>query len=308
MRVRWYSLPEPLGNFFTLTLIAMKNTAKLLFSAFLSLIMTSCALFKNNVENENVVKEDPTEINREKAIVEQLSDSPRHHQWVTLENGNRELQAFVVYPEAQEKTSAVIVIHENRGLDDWARLFADKLAAQGFLVIAPDMISNTKGKKRTADFENPDAARDAIYELPPEQVTGDLDAAYRFLIEDASSTGEIAVMGFCWGGSQTFRYAIHNQELSSAHVFYGTGPDDAQALAQINSPVYGYYGGDDNRVTATIERTETQMQAAGKTFEYVIYEGAGHAFMKRAHLDENHEANKEAHDAAWERLLKLLNQ
>jgi carboxymethylenebutenolidase len=140
-------------------------------------------------------------------------------------NGSREFQAFVVYPEAKEKTKAVIVIHENRGLDDWARLFADKLAAQGYLVIAPDMISNTQGKKRTSDFENPDAARDAIYDLSPAQVTGDLDAAYRFLKEDASSTGEIAVLGFCWGGSQTFQIC-HSQQgayLCSCFLRYRPG-------------------------------------------------------------------------------------
>lgn len=286
----------------------MKNIVKFLAMSILSSLLVSCALFKDKVEIEEVVREVPTGINLEKTLIEQLSNSPRHHQWVSLKNGSREFQAFVVYPEAREKTSAVIVIHENRGLDDWARLFADKLAAQGFLVIAPDMISNTQGKKRTTDFENPDAARDAIYELAPEQVTGDLYAAYRFLKEDASSNGEIAVLGFCWGGSQTFRYATHNKDLASAHVFYGTAPDDAEALAQINTPIYGYYGGDDNRVNATIERTEKQMKAAGKIFEYEIYEGAGHAFMKRAHLDDSNEANKDAHDAAWKRLLNLLEK
>lgn len=272
------------------------------------MLLVSCALFKEKVQIEEQVSEDPTEIPKNKSIVEQLSESPRHHQWVVLKNESREFQAFVVYPEKSEKTKAVIIIHENRGLDDWARLFADKLAAQGFLVIAPDMISNTQGKKRTSDFENPDAARDAIYDLDQQQVTGDLDAAYQFLQKDVSSNGEVAVLGFCWGGSQTFKYATHNKDLTSAHVFYGTAPDDAAAFAQINTPVYGYYGGDDNRVNATIEKTEDQMQAAGKKYEYKIYEGAGHAFMKRAHLEPTHEANKNAHDAAWKRLLVLLNK
>lgn len=286
----------------------MKSTAKILTVSILSLLMVSCALFKDKVIIEEEETNDPTEINSEKSIVDQLSESPRHHQWVSLNNGSREFQAFVVYPEAKDKTKAVIVIHENRGLDDWARLFADKLAAQGFLVIAPDMISNTQGKKRTSDFENPDAARDAIYDLSPAQVTGDLDAAYRFVRDDVSSTGEVAVLGFCWGGSQTFRYATHNKELTSAHVFYGTAPDDARALAQITSPVYGYYGGDDNRVNATIAKTEEHMRAAGNIFEYEIYEGAGHAYMKRAHLEPEHEANSAAHDTSWERLLNFLNR
>lgn len=234
--------------------------------------------------------------------------SPRHQEWVNLKHGNRELQALVVYPETDSKTKAVIVIHENRGLNEWAQFFADKLAAEGFLVIAPDFISNTReGTKRTSDFENPDAARDAIYDLDPSQVTADLDATYEYIKNDHSSTGEVAVVGFCWGGSQTFQYATHNNNITTAHVFYGTAPDDAQALARINAPVYGYYGGNDNRVNSTIAQTETHMKAVNKEYEYEIYEGAGHAFMKNAHQDDASAENKEAHDAAWERLLTILN-
>src|SRR5690606_38251367 len=237
---------------------------------------------------------------------QQLSDSPRHHEWVTLKSGDRDFMAFVVYPESKTKTKSVIVIHENRGLNDWARLFADKLAAEGYLVIAPDLISNTKGKKRTSDFENPDAARDALYDLDPAQVTADLDAAFNYIKNDASSTGEVAVVGFCWGGSQTWRYATNNEDISSAHVFYGTAPDDAQALSSIKAPVYGYYGGADTRVNATIERTESQLNSANVPFDYVIYEDAGHAFMKSGHQPEASNANKLAHDKGWERLIRLL--
>lgn len=238
----------------------------------------------------------------------ELSESTRHHEWVTLSHGNRNLEAFVVYPETSEKTRAVIVIHENRGLNDWARLFADKLAAQGFLVIAPDLISNTvEGKKRTTDFENSDAAREAIYNLDEQQVIKDLDATYEYIKEDPASTGEIAVVGFCWGGSQTFRYATHNSEISSAHVFYGTGPNDPKAISKISAPVYAYYGGNDNRVNASISETENLMKEAGKTYKYEIYENAGHAFMRSGHQEDAEKANKKAHDKAWERLLKLLN-
>lgn len=239
--------------------------------------------------------------------VQELSQSPRHHEWVTLNSGDREFQAFVVYPQSSTKTKSVIVIHENRGLNDWARLFADLLAAEGFLVIAPDLISNTKGKKRTSDFESPDAARDALYDLDPAQITADLDAAFNYIRKDASSTGEVAVIGFCWGGSQTFRYATNNKNISSAHVFYGTAPDDANALSKIKAPVYGYYGGDDNRVNATIEKTTQQLKSANISFDYVIYEGGGHGFMRSGYQPEASEANKKAHDAAWKRMLALLN-
>ena len=286
----------------------MNNTLKTILYIFLSIIVISCG-DKNKKEQSETAEapESASDTIQQKTEVQELSDSPRHHEWVTLSHGDREFQAFVVYPETDEKTKSVILIHENRGLNDWARLFADKLAEKGYLVIAPDLISNTQeGKRRTTDFENPDAARDAIYALDPDQVTADLDAAFKYIENDASSTGAVAVVGFCWGGSQTFRYATNNQNITSAHVFYGTAPDDADALAKIKAPVYGYYGGDDNRVNATIEQTEKYMKAANNPFEFEIYEGAGHAFMRSGHQPDGGEANKKAHDAAWKRLLELL--
>lgn len=288
----------------------MKNSLKTIVYLLLSMILLSCG-DKNNKEQSETAESSNLALDtlQQKTEVEELSDSPRHHEWVTLSHGDREYQAFVVYPETNEKTKSVIVIHENRGLNDWARLFADKLAEKGYLVIAPDLISNTQeGKKRTTDFENPDAARDAIYALDPDQVTADLDAAYNYIKNDAASTGEVAVVGFCWGGSQTFRYATNNQEITSAHVFYGTAPDDEAALAKIKTPVYGYYGGDDNRVNATIGETEKNMKAANNIYEYKIYEGAGHAFMRSGHQPDASEANKTAHDAAWKRFLELLQK
>ena len=286
----------------------MNNTLKTILYIFLSIIVISCG-DKNKKEQSETAEapESASDTIQQKTEVQELSDSPRHHEWVTLSHGDREFQAFVVYPETDEKTKSVILIHENRGLNDWARLFADKLAEKGYLVIAPDLISNTQeGKRRTTDFENPDAARDAIYALDPDQVTADLDAAFKYIENEASSTGAVAVVGFCWGGSQTFRYATNNQNIISAHVFYGTAPDDADALAKIKAPVYGYYGGDDNRVNATIEQTEKYMKAANNPFEFEIYEGAGHAFMRSGHQPDGGEANKKAHDAAWKRLLELL--
>ncbi|MFN4764232.1 dienelactone hydrolase family protein [Gillisia sp. Q332] len=286
----------------------MTNLLKTILYIFLSVILISCG--NKNKKEQAETAEDPQSVLdtiQQKTEIQELSDSPRHHEWVTLSHGDREFQAFVVYPETDEKTKSVIVIHENRGLNDWARLFADKLAEKGYLVIAPDLISNTQdGKRRTTDFKNPDAARDAIYALDPDQVTADLDVAYNYIKNDASSTGEVAVVGFCWGGSQTFRYATNNQDITSAHVFYGTAPDDADALAKIKTPVYGYYGGDDNRVNATIEQTKKYMKAANNPYDYEIYEGAGHAFMRSGHQPDGDEANKKAHDAAWKRFLELL--
>lgn len=275
----------------------------------LLLILTIPIIFscKNSNTKEAEKADENKELVETKSESEELSDSPRHHEWVSLSHGEREFDAFVVYPEKAEKAKPVIVIHENRGLNDWARLFADELAARGYLVIAPDLIFNTvEGKKRTSDFENSDAARDAIYDLEEDQVTADLNAAYDYISKDPASTGKVAVVGFCWGGSQTFRYATNNPEITSAHVFYGTAPKEADVFYNIQAPVYGYYGGEDNRVNATIEETKKMMAEAGKTFEYKIYENAGHAFMRSGHSADASKGNKKANDQAWKRLLELL--
>ena len=275
---------------------------------FLLLAITFLSSCKNENKKEQVNSSgDKQEISKNEETGE-LSDSPRHHEWVTLSHGNREFKAFVAYPETNEKAKAVIVIHENRGLNDWARVFTDKLASEGYLVIAPDLISNTvEGKERTTDFENPDAAREAIYDLDKDQVTADLNAAFEYIKNDPASTGEVAVVGFCWGGSQTFRYATNNPDISSAHVFYGTAPKEGSELEKIKASVYGYYGGNDNRVNSTIEETQKLMQEAGKIYDYKVYENAGHAFMRSGHPADVKGANKDAHDQAWSRLLKLLN-
>lgn len=288
----------------------MKNLKLILFFGAGILFTLSC---RNVNKSESTEKsQDTTAVisqNNKMTEAEELSQSPRHHEWVTLSHGEREFETFIVYPENKEKSKAVLVLHENRGLNDWARLFTDKLAGEGYLVIAPDLISNTvEGKKRTTDFENSDAARKAVYALDDQQVTADLNAAYEYIINDTASSGEVAVVGFCWGGSQTFRYATNNPEIATAHVFYGTAPKEASEISRISAPVYGYYGGKDNRVNSTIDQTEQLMEQAGKTYEYEIYENAGHAFMRSGHQPDADEANKKAHDMAWERLLKLLEE
>jgi carboxymethylenebutenolidase len=239
---------------------------------------------------------------------DKLSESPRHHEWVDLQRSDSTIcKAFVAYPESDKPTKSVIVIHENRGLNDWARTFADQLAQKGYLVIAPDLISNTvEGVEKTTDFKSSDEARKAIYGLDKKMVTEDLNAAYNYIKNDKASTQEVSVIGFCWGGSQTFRYATNNPEIKEALVFYGTAPRDSTVFANIKAPVYGFYGGNDNRVNSTIEDTKRYMDKEGKSYEYTIYEGAGHAFMRRGAQADGSPENKKAHDEAWIRLLEIL--
>ena len=202
-------------------------------------------------------------------------------------------------------TPAVIVIHENRGLTDWVRSFTDQLAAAGYLAIAPDLLSGfDEEHQRTRDFASSDAARDALYQLDPAQITSDLRAVQAYLDGVPAANGTTVVMGFCWGGSQTFRYATMADDLAAAMVFYGSPPEEG--FDAIQAPIYGFYGENDERINATIPATEERMQALGKTYAYEIYDGAGHAFMRRGAAPEGAAANREARAAAWERLERLL--
>lgn len=239
--------------------------------------------------------------------LEQLEASPRHHEWVQLEANGKTLHAFVAFPEISTKTQALIVLHENRGLTDWVRSFADQLAAAGYLAIAPDLLSEFDEKiSKTSDFENSDKAREAIYQLEQKAVTNNLDAVYDYVANNPASNGNVAVIGFCWGGSQSFRYATNNAALKAAFVFYGTAPESAAAFETIEAPVYGFYGENDQRVNATISKTEEQMSNTDNAFFYEIYDGAGHAYMRSGDDPEGKEENKAARDASWERLKEIL--
>jgi carboxymethylenebutenolidase len=239
----------------------------------------------------------------------QFEKSPRHQEWVTVKQGDRSVHSFLVFPEVQDKVPAVVVIHENRGLTDWVRSVADQLAEAGYIAIAPDLLSGTgPGGGKTSDFPSGDAAREAIYRLPPEQVTADLNAVADYVAKLPASTGKVAVAGFCWGGGQAFRFATNRSDLAAAFVFYGRGPDGKEAIGNIMSPVYGFYGGRDARVNATVPQTSALMKEAGKTFEPVTYEGAGHGFMRAGEQPNASEANKRAREEAWRRWKALLRK
>jgi len=236
-----------------------------------------------------------------------LEKSPRHAEWVQLKHGDRTVWAFVVYPEVKNKAAAVVVIHEITGLTDWARSVADQLAANGYIAIAPDLLSGMgpKGGK-TGDFPDVDAAREAVSKLDPDQVTADLNAAADYVKKLPAANGKLAVAGFCWGGGESFRFATNhrNKDLSAAFVFYGPPPKD---VSGISVPVYGFYAGNDERIDATIPDTREAMKKAGKKYDPVTYEGAGHGFMRAGEDPGNTvEANKKARSEAWQRWLAVL--
>jgi carboxymethylenebutenolidase len=242
-------------------------------------------------------------------FLRQLEASPRHQEWVEIMSNGRKLKCFVVYPEVSSKAGSVVVIHENRGLNDWARSMADQIAGGGFIAIAPDLLSGmAPNGGGTADFPNPDAARDAIYKLDSAQVRKDLNAVADYVTKLPSSNGKVAVAGYCWGGSQCFRMATNNEKIKAAFVFYGTGPDDISAIRSIKAPVYGFYGGNDERVNATIPKSDSLMKANGKKYEPVIYTGAGHGFMRAGQEPNATADNTKARDEAFARLIAKLKE
>jgi carboxymethylenebutenolidase len=240
--------------------------------------------------------------------VEQLENSPRHHEWTKVKSEDHEVNCFVVYPEVSGKATVAIVIHENQGLTDWVRSFADQVAAAGYIAVAPDLLSDFSSQyKKTSDFPSSDEARNAIYELDPDKVKNDLNAVQAYAEGLQAGNGKTVSIGFCWGGMQRFRFATYNNKLKAALVFYGSAPESESDIRQITAPVYGFYGGNDSRINSGIPGAEKLMKKAGKTYEYTIYDGAGHAYMRQGDSPDASPENKKARDESWERLKKILS-
>src|SRR5882672_1713518 len=235
-----------------------------------------------------------------------LAKSPRHGEWVTIKHDGRSVETFVVYPESKGKTPVVLIIHEIFGMSDWVQELADEVAAAGYIAVAPDLLSGmAPNGGRSSDFAE-GKTMEAVSHLNADQVTADLNAAADYALKIPASNGKLFVAGFCWGGGQTFRFATNRGDLSAAFVFYGP-PPAKDAMSRIKAPVYGFYAGNDARIDATIPDAIAAMKAAGKTYEPVTYEGAGHGFMRAGETpDDPNPANKKAREDAWARWKSLL--
>jgi carboxymethylenebutenolidase len=264
-----------------------------------------------------------------------LAKSPRHGEYVTIaEPSGRKLQAWVVYPEVKDKAPVVVMIHEIFGLSDWAREMADEVAAAGYIVVEPDLLSGYAAPPGTrastapmdmahrhdaapgsafvaadpggsAAFPDVSSTVKAVSALTDAGTLADLDAAADYGKHLPSASGKLFVAGFCWGGTHSFLFATHRHDLSAAFVFYGT-PPAAEQMKSINAPVYGFYAENDARVSATVPQTIVDMKAAGKTYEPVTYDGAGHGFMRAGEDPAATAANSAARAAAFRRLIGLL--
>jgi carboxymethylenebutenolidase len=182
---------------------------------------------------------------------------------------------------------------------------ADQVAEAGCIAVAPDLLSGMgPNGGRSSSFEQ-GKTNEAVSKLNPDQVTADLNAVADYGVKLPGSNGKLFVGGFCWGGGQTFRFATNRGDLAAAFVFYGP-PPEKDAMARIKAPVYGFFAGNDARIGAMIPDAITNMKAAGKTFEPVTYDGAGHGFMRAGEAPDANDANKKARADSWERWKSLL--
>jgi carboxymethylenebutenolidase len=210
-----------------------------------------------------------------------------------------------VYPERPDKAPVVIVIHEIFGLSDWVRALTDQLAAEGFIAIAPDLLTGKAPGGKGSSAVDSDGARQLISQLQGAEVVRRLNAVASYAAALPAATGEYAVVGFCWGGGISFSYATEQPALKAAVVCYGT-PPDAQAMGRIKAPVLGLYCGSDARVTSTVPAAESLMKKLGKRYEYEIFDGAGHAFFRAQ--DGQAGANLKAAQKGWPRMVQFLKQ
>jgi carboxymethylenebutenolidase len=315
----------------------MKSTISLLVLVLLC-SAPACAQDMNGNHHHNTPAAATPEMGENQDWAKQrLDKSPRHQEWVKVKNGTREVSSFVVYPEVKSKATAVVVIHEIFGMSDWVRSLTDQLAEAGYIAIAPDLLSGMGPNGGGTSSLDRRAVGQAISDLPPDQITADLNAVADYVSKLPASNGKVVVTGYCWGGGQSFRFATNNSKIKAAYVFYGPAPAAAdgtpnkEALGKIGAPVYGFYAGNDARINATLPKTTEAMAELKKTFDPVTYEGAGHGFMRagdapepvapqpkgdKAADDKDAEkyqkdltawkANKKARDEAWARWKKLL--
>ncbi len=227
-----------------------------------------------------------------------LDASPRHGEWVMIPAGSGDsVRAWVVYPERNDAAPVVLVVHEIFGLSTWIRSVADQLAADGFIAIAPDLLTGKYTVSSPNDTISADSARGLIRTLDQADVQRRLVAIGRYGMSLPSAQPHYGIVGFCWGGSVSFAQAIAGSpELGAAVVYYGT-PPEANQLSKVHAPVLGLYGGNDNRVSSTVPATDSAMKALGKTYEPHVFDGAGHGFLRAQ--DGQDGANAAAASEAW---------
>jgi carboxymethylenebutenolidase len=239
-----------------------------------------------------------------------LAASPRHGEWAMIPangiGGADSVRAWVVYPERKDKAPVVVVVHEIFGLTPWVRNVADQLAADGFIAIAPDLLS---GKRPVGylDAQPQDSAVAVIRTLRPADVQEHLDLVARYGMSLPAARPVYGIVGYCWGGSAVWNHAVHaGSRLAAGVSYYGGTPDRQRIVDSVKTPILGLYGGNDARVNATIPRADSAMKEIRAPYTYQVYEGAGHGFLRQQ--DGQNGANLAASRDAWPRTIAFLRE
>jgi len=245
----------------------------------------------------------------ESGAVAALEASPRQGEWVEVDlpGSVDPIMAWVVRPDSNQAAPVVLVVHEIFGLTDWVRAVADRLADNGFVAVAPDLLSGLgPDGGGTAAVPSRDGVVRLIRAIDTDDVVARLSAVRAFASTLGETTGTVATLGFCWGGSASFAYALADPELDAAVVFYGSSPEATEDYQRVAAPVLGLYGGDDERVNATVAEAEREMAQYGKHFETATFAGAGHGFLRAQ--EDRQGANRVASEQAWRRAVEFLRQ
>jgi carboxymethylenebutenolidase len=233
-------------------------------------------------------------------VKKQLASSPRKSEWVNIKaNGPVPLKSYVVYPERTDKAPVVIVVMEIFGLTDWIRGVADQLAKEGFIAIAPDLLSGM-GPNGTGSAElGEEGARGVIGKLTDDDKVRMLNDVRAYALAMPQASGKVGIVGFCWGGGTAFLYARKQPALNAAVSYYGPMPADAAEYGNTKAPVLGLYAGNDARVNGGIDTAKAGMAKAGATYDPHIFEGAGHGFLRAQNGTGQGAGNMKATEQAW---------
>jgi carboxymethylenebutenolidase len=211
-----------------------------------------------------------------------------------------EMKAFLAHPKKDGNFPAVVVIHENRGLQPHIQDVAKRFAKEGFLAVAPDGLTPVGG---TPDNDQ-NLAAERIRELNNDDTIQNFVAAVKYLKTHPRSTGKVGCTGFCWGGAMTNNVGVNSPELDAAVPYYGRTPA-TEDVAKIKAPIMAHYAGNDPGINAGIPAFEEELKKQSKEYQIFMYEGAGHAFNN----DSNPERyNAEAAKLAWGRTISFFKE
>lgn len=234
---------------------------------------------------------------------------------------NQELKVYLTFPQKIVNAPGLIVIHEIWGLNNQIKRVCDRLSQEGFIALAPELLSGTEfinkiNPKLFKDLQNPDKEyqtqallRDLMQPLASEkfayEVLAKLSTSFDFLFNNLPTNQKIGVIGFCFGGTYAFHLAVNEPRLKACVPFYGQSPKPLKSIKKINSPILAFYGQEDVGLITSLPELKASMKKYAKNFKSQIYPKTGHAFFN----ETNHQAyNQVAAEDSWQKMLKFLKK